>query len=405
MDRSSTPVQTPVQTPARSLASIALKPTRADDVTHRARDRDCASRGGSRHPRLLPTSDGAELCLVEVVRRLPDRGAEDTSPMSPDIPAGIVAVRDLIARGIDPQPLQRAARSGAATKLRRGLYYSGPDWDQLSQDDRYRIMVRAIASSRQSAAPVSHLSAAALWGIPTVGAWPSAVHMTVDPASGGRSSPGIVRHATGITLQATTLHQSVLVTTVARTVVDVAASASFRRAIVAADYVLKDSLSREPALGTTQDRVEAEFAALVPFRNQRRVRRVLDFSSGLAESVAESLLRVILDDLGYPVPVLQKEYTDRNGRSMFVDFYLPEFDAVVEFDGRGKYERLEFLQGRLPADVLWSEKLREDDLRAQISGLARVVWADLFDAQALIARLSAAGIRPTRRAVARRARQ
>jgi hypothetical protein len=51
--------------------------------------------------------------------------------------------------------------------------------------------------------------------------------------------------------------------------------------------------------------------------------------------------------------------------------------TVVEFDGRMKYRLKPDGSARELEDVLWAEKVREDDIRGEGHEFARVTWADL----------------------------
>lgn len=73
-----------------------------------------------------------------------------------------------------------------------------------------------------------------------------------------------------------------------------------------------------------------------------------------------------------------------DGRWARVDFYLPELDVVLEFDGLVKYGGSE---GRAE---LAAEKQRENDIRSLGHGVARIVWADLFSPQLVEAKIRAA---------------
>ena len=58
-----------------------------------------------------------------------------------------------------------------------------------------------------------------------------------------------------------------------------------------------------------------------------------------------------------------------------VDAWFEEAAVAVEFDGRVKYT--DPWRGRLPEQVLWDEKRREDELRALDIRVVRIADADL----------------------------
>ena len=88
-----------------------------------------------------------------------------------------------------------------------------------------------------------------------------------------------------------------------------------------------------------------------------------------AESPGESLTRLLLSGLGWPVRS-QVRIHDEHGLVGRVDF-LVGTNVIVEFDGMVKYE------GAGGRTALAAEKRREDRLRAAGYQVVRIVWADL----------------------------
>ncbi|MEO6531091.1 MAG: hypothetical protein ABIN10_09790 [Specibacter sp.] len=72
---------------------------------------------------------------------------------------------------------------------------------------------------------------------------------------------------------------------------------------------------------------------------QLRTMKVIGFASGLSGSAGESLSRVRMFEMGFPVPVLQQKFELGGGRNEFVDFWFKKQRIVGEFDGNGKYLR------------------------------------------------------------------
>jgi hypothetical protein len=172
----------------------------------------------------------------------------------------------------------------------------------------------------------------------------------------------------------------VMVTSVARTVVDLARAAPFESAVVTGDAAV--------ALGLTSS---AELVEMVRRSSHRpgaaRARRVIAFLDGRSESVGESRSRVALARAGLPAPLLQWEVraADR-GLVARVDFGWPEHKLVGEFDGRVKYGRL-LKPDQHPGDVVFAEKLREDELRAGGLTVIRWTWRDLDAFEQVAARM------------------
>ncbi|MDY1004863.1 hypothetical protein [Curtobacterium sp. CFBP9011] len=78
-----------------------------------------------------------------------------------------------------------------------------------------------------------------------------------------------------------------------------------------------------------------------------------------------------------------------------VDFWISSLGVVLEFDGQQKYVDPTMLAGRDAAQVLWQEKIREDQLRAlpEVRTVIRVTWWHLAEPERLRALLRQHGVR------------
>ena len=106
-----------------------------------------------------------------------------------------------------------------------------------------------------------------------------------------------------------------------------------------------------------------------------------------SENPGESASRVRLIEAGIPVPELQYEVFDEDGRLVArTDFCWEEFKTLGEFDGKVKYGRL-LNPGQDPGDVVFEEKVREDALRRLGWQVVRWIWADLARPEELAERV------------------
>lgn len=290
--------------------------------------------------------------------------------------------------------LRRRQRSGDLVRIRRGVYLDASVWATLEPYERYRALVRGTAWGCTSPPVLSHESAAVIWGLPLLGTLPKDVHVLVERASGGRSDPGIRRHALGIDADDVTTVGGLLVTTLARTVVDLAAGGSVYRAVAAADAAIHlDAYDPRPML--TKAEILAQWERMTPFRGFARARNLIDFSDERAGSPGESASRVSIAVVGFPAPDLQRHFVV-DGRDAWADFYWEQVDAVGEFDGEGKYLDARLRSGRPIERVILDEKYREDALRRQVSGFTRWGLAEALSPQRLRIKLLELGLRPGR---------
>ncbi|MFP5072424.1 hypothetical protein ACLFMI_22505 [Pseudonocardia nantongensis] len=171
-------------------------------------------------------------------------------------------------------------------------------------------------------------------------------------------------------------------TSIARTVVDVARTCRFEAAVAVADAALFAGTVAEEELAAAVD-------AAAGRRNVAGARAVLAFADARADGPGESRSRVRMARLGVPAPVLQHVICDPAGRHVGqVDFWWPGTGVVGEFDGMEKYGRSR-RPGESPADAVLREKRREDALRAQpcVRTVVRWTWDDLTGFGAVAARL------------------
>ena len=287
----------------------------------------------------------------------------------------------------------RVAR-GELVRVASGAYFPAQLWHGLDSDERYRLLIR-LAVSIDDTLIMSHASAALLWQLPWLGAWPIRVDVAAPAAPGGRATALLARHATGLPAETRSI-DGIRVTTLARTAVDLASRLPFASGVCIADAVLRRV--HHPRIDVPRDAVTlaglAQELPRIPVSHGRaRASRVIEFADGRADRPGESLSRVTMHRARIPKPELQVPLVGASGRTYTVDFWWPQFSVFGEFDGKFKYSDPEFLQGRSPAQAVYDEKNREDDLRAAGRGCARWDWQVAQSVPLLRARLSAAGVR------------
>ena len=300
-----------------------------------------------------------------------DRGA-DAASMTTQPP--LYLSREAMRLGSDRELRHRRA-SGALTRLAVGAYVDTGEFLALDSDERYRLRVRAASLRSDPGAQFSHDSAAVMLHLPSIGPWPQVAHQVVQKTGGGTSRVGIQRHSIGTDPAAVPV-DGIVVTSLARTVADIAATTPFVRAVAMADRALR--------LGATPESIRAAAASRDTDRGKARAEAVIDFADGLSESPGESFARVQFRALGYPAPQLQVEFNDLDGFIGAVDFFWPDLDLIVEFDGRSKYGAERLYQRDLSLEeVLLAEKAREDRLRRCVRSFARIDWGRTSDRRAL----------------------
>jgi hypothetical protein len=138
-------------------------------------------------------------------------------------------------QGIDPQ------REHGWVRVRRGVWAESTCWAALTPEQRHAAQAHAVSlvCDPDRSWIFAHETAAAVWGLPRIESWPDAVR-TLVVGTRLRGSPG-VRPIRGPAADTVVVH-GIRVTPVARTVVDMARSASLPTAVAAADHALRHGL-------------------------------------------------------------------------------------------------------------------------------------------------------------------
>lgn len=269
-------------------------------------------------------------------------------------------------------------RTGELSTVRPGTYLAG-GWPERAED-RHRVMIRAAVADFGRGAVVSHVSAAVLHGLPGWAIPMTRVHVTHRRPSGGRRSSNVHVHVASLADDEVTEVMGIAVTSVARTVIDVARTCGFEQGVVVADAALTAELADTGSLARA-------VAAVIGRRGAPAARRVIRFADSRAESVGESRSRVAIARAGLPPPLPQWEIRDRVGSIVGrSDFGWPEHGVAGEFDGRIKYGRL-LRPGEQAGDAVYREKRREDALREHVRTVVRWDWDDLDDFRATAQRI------------------
>ena len=263
-------------------------------------------------------------------------------------------------------------RRGELARIAPGTYVDPTDPRLRRPEDRHQLQVAVAVPRIASDAVVSHQSAAVLHGLPAWNLPLARVHATRPRRSGALRTGRLHLHTAPLEPDEIVVVGGVAVTTVARTLVDVARTAGFEEAVAVLDAALHRRLCTAAALARALDRAAG-------WPGAPRARRAIEFADPRARSVGESRSRVAMSRLGVARPVLQWAVTGPNGGLLgTADFGWPDHGVVGEFDGAVKYGR-QLRPGQAPTDVVVAEKRREDGMRTVLRGFVRWTWAELDD--------------------------
>jgi hypothetical protein len=285
---------------------------------------------------------------------------------------GVVTRRQALSGGYTERELKTlTGHRGGWVVVRRGCYVERALWDSSDEDGRYLLRVRAVALTVRRDVVLSHCAAAAVHRMPLRPRWREVLHVTRPDVHGSRTEGGVKHHLGKLGDPDAVRVQGLVVTSLARTAVDVAREHGYEDGVVAADAARR--------LGVTREDLIEVLSPMASWPHVTAARAAVEVSDGGAQTIGESLLRLMVLELGLGTPQTQFRVTE-GARWADVDLRLGRH--LFEFDGRIKYRGRD--QGGVadlpPEEVVWLEKKREDWIRRSNGGfgMSRVVWSEMF---------------------------
>lgn len=284
--------------------------------------------------------------------------------------ARVAGIAELYADGLTRAELRSLVRSGDLVRAWPAVYATRPavEWAKASPARGHALLAMAARVALGGDSVVSHQSAALIHGLDLLPAPSGQLTLTRPPTrrcNRGKSD-GVVFHTAELPAEHVTTLLGVRVTTVPRTVVDLARVSSFMSAVVTADSALRADAKR--ADFTSKEALIAACDACAGWTGNRQARRAVEFSDPRAESVLESCARVIFHEHGIDPPELQFTVTGPDFRYS-VDFYWPRNRVIAEADGGMKYEDPQRAIRQLSRD----QQLRDLGYR-----VVHFTWRELF---------------------------
>lgn len=278
------------------------------------------------------------------------------------------------AAGLSGTRLAALVRAGDLVRIRYGVYATAGILATAQTDPRLgHALEVAAATARTHKGVASHHSAAQMHGLDLLHK-PSAGTVTLTMPPGTRGGPysraDVIRHVAELPDDHVIKLHGTPTTTAARTVADIARTASFTEGVVTADSALRERHTSKADLRRVLARCER-------WPGISQAREVVGFANPLAESVLESCARVSFRDQGLPPPEQQVNIIGYAGHIIArVDFYWRQYSTVAEADGLLKY------QGH---DDTIAELKRDRLLREAGCEVVHFTWQELFSEPARIA--------------------
>jgi hypothetical protein len=216
---------------------------------------------------------------------------------------------------------------------------------------------------------MSHDSAARELGLALLRPTRELVHITRPDVRGSRTEHGVKHHGAVYRDSQVVDVEGIPVLDMARTSVDMVREHGLPGGLPTLDSALR--------LGVARSDLRRAVVSMKYWPNVRVARQAVELADPGAESVAESLGRLLVKELGlgevetqFPVPV--------TGGVAWCDLRVG--CHVFEVDGRVKYLRSGEggVATRPVEDVLWDEKRRQREVCANGLGMSRIIWEDFW---------------------------
>jgi len=275
---------------------------------------------------------------------------------------GVVGRGQLVRLGLTEEAIEMRIRAGRLHRVRAGVYAVGHR--AIKREGRW--MAAVLASG--PAGVLSHFSAAALWGIQPN----SRSRIDVAAPHRSRSSATIDRHAIVLPADERTVESGIPVTTVPRTVFDLAAISSVDRVESAIRQVEYRRLYDRLSLVDMIDRYPRRRGV---GRLRMALSRIEKLPTGRTRSRLEERFLSFLHRYRLPRPRLN-DWIVVGDKRFQVDCHWPGTGKVVELDS---------WEAHGTRSAFREDRARDRRLQAAGYGVTRVTWAQLDDEPEAIA--------------------
>jgi hypothetical protein len=286
---------------------------------------------------------------------------------------GLIARSEALAQGVPADAVKRLVRRGIWIPVRRGLYTHRDLWEALDERrGRPLLLIRAVHRGVRRPHVISHTSGALLHGLPFLDPRDGLVHITKYGAPRARVRDGVKHHQSHFRQDDVVWVDGLPALGLARTALDIAREHGFAVGVCVIDAARQR--------GVTLGELWRERAAMWHWPRVTIADAAIEFSDPGAESIGESLSRILLDEIGLGPVQTQFELRDATGWArcdMRVGLQVFEFDGLVKLqppERRG-------LADRPPEEVVAAEKRRQDWVCGFHLGMSRITWPELWGRQ------------------------
>jgi hypothetical protein len=283
---------------------------------------------------------------------------------------GVISRNEARDCGMHDTTIRALIRQGRWVWVRRSVYTDAELWSSLDRAGQGRLRTRAAMKTMRRAHVASHDSAADEHGLEVLRPDPELVHVTRPGVTNAWVEHGVKVHLARFAPDQVVTIGAIPVLDLARTAVDIAREHGSPYGEVACDAAMRK--------GVTRAELIAAYEIMTCWPYVTRTRAAVDYADPRAESVAETLGRILVDGLGLGDVDLQFPARLRNGRVVWGDIRI----GCHFFEVEGRTKLVAVAEGGVatesPTDVAWKQKRRERDLRDVGLGMSQIFYSDFF---------------------------
>ncbi|WP_028651532.1 type IV toxin-antitoxin system AbiEi family antitoxin domain-containing protein [Nocardioides halotolerans] len=285
---------------------------------------------------------------------------------------GLITRTQALDAGLSPLDIRHLLHAGILVVVRRGVYADAEIWNALDEHvGRPRLQTRAALATMRRAWVVSHDSAAHEHGLEVLRPPDPHVHITRPGTTGAWTKFGVKHHLARFRDEQVVEASELRVLDLARTAVDIAREHGTPYGEVACDSAMR--------MGVTRAALEEAVAPMTYWPYSRAARAAVDFADPRAESLLETLARILVKALSVGDVDLQFPVEVDDGRVIWGDIRVGRH--IFEAHGKIKYlpPSLGGVAHRAAAEVVWDEKKRERKLHRQGLGTSSILFEDYWN--------------------------
>lgn len=283
---------------------------------------------------------------------------------------GVISRNEARDCGMHDTSIRANIRQGRWVAVRRAVYADAEQWATLDLAGRGRLRTRAAMKTMRRAHVASHDSAADEHGLDVLRPDQELVHVTRPGVTNAWVEHGVKVHLARYAPEQVVTVDGIPVLDLARTAVDIARENGTPYGEVACDSAMRK--------GVTREQLMLAYEIMRSWPHVTRARAAVDYADPRAESVAETLGRILVDGLGLGDVDLQFPVRLRHGRVVWGDIRV----GCHVFEVEGRIKLVPVADGGVatesPTDVAWKLKRRERDLRDVGLGMSQIFWSDFF---------------------------